>query len=366
MAEEETITTEPAISSDLTFSEDDLTALEDEFKTPEEEEEEEEDEPAEDEDQDADEEEGGGVKEEDEEGEEGTVDAGDGDGGDKQAAEEETDAEAAAKVKEEANAEGYELIVDGKPVLVETEDQLAAWAQKGIHYEKSRLQMEKRIEDATFTMNALVNDPLASLEEIWTHKFSGNHEQARAHVQKLCEGYLEPIWKELTAEPAKRLELQQERFQKRSMQDRAQQEQKQAGQFTQEDIQFIQQLDQQIAHALDDVGLPKEDVTLRKWMSDVMRDGLGRGIHPDPRAAAEFIKSQQAARQESLGNSAPVKDRKKTGAKAKAQKIAKAKQRRSQRQGGEKMPQGKGRREPQYMSSRQWLDGLNHDLNLEP
>jgi hypothetical protein len=364
MAGEETLTSdEPQISSNMTFSEDDLAALDAEFQAPDEEE-------TEDDVTDEAEEGETGEEEAEEEGEdeeeEASGEEAEGQEGDTEVAEEEPDGEADSEGEgEKEEAEGYELIVDGQPVTIDTEDELAAWAQKGIHYEKKRVGMERSVENATFTMNALVNDPMASLEEIWTQKFNGNHEQARQHLRKLCEDYVMPIWQEETAQPADRLKLQQERFSKRLQQQQTAHQQQQAGQFSQEDIQFIQSLDQRIHTALENVGLPSGDQTLRKWMVDVMRDGLPRGIQPDPQAAAEFIKSQQEQRLQALGNSAPAKDQKKTKAKKKAAKIQKAKARRSKHQGGKATPQGK-RRQPQYMTSREWMDGLNHDLNLEP
>lgn len=360
MAEEETTTTEePELSSGISFSDDELSALEDDFKAPEEEEEDEsEGEDEEGEEREDEEEEAGETEGEDDA--EGAVDV----EGKPEPEGKEEDAEGK---ETEGEPEGYELIVDGKPVLVDTEEDLARWAQKGIHYEKKRLEMERSVENATFTMNAMVNDPMAALEEIWTGKYAGNHEQARAHIQKLCEGYLEPIWRELAAEPAQRIQLQEKRFTARLQQQKAQNERSQEGQFTQEDIDFIQTLDGQIESALNGVGLPAEDPTLRRWMADVMRDGLARGIHPDPAGAAQYIKGEQQARSEALGNSAPAKDREKTKASAKAAKIAKAKARRSTRQGGGKSrPPSRQSRAPQYMSSRAWLDSLNKDLQLEP
>lgn len=367
MANEDTniIAGEPELSSSLTFSEEELSALEDDFKAPADDDEEEDD--AEDDSEDADEEEEEAGEEE--EGEDDKVSDEDAEGG-TDAAEAGKDGEgeqASEEDRDEESEEGYELLVDGRTVFVDTEDELAAWAQKGLHYERKRLEMERSVENATFTMNAMVNDPMAALEEIWTGKFQGNHEQARSHIQKLCEAYLEPIWRELTAEPAQRMKLQQDRFTAQSQKMQAQHNQATEGQFTQEDIDFIQNLDTQIESALTGVGLPAEDSTLRKWMADVMRDGLGRGIHPDPVMAAQFIKSQQQERDQALGNSAPAKDRKKTKGSKKAAKIAKAKARRSQRQGGDKSaPHGRRRKAPQFMSSREWLDSLNKDLQLEP
>jgi hypothetical protein len=360
------ITDEPELSSSLSFSEDELQGLESDFKAaPEEEEEDDsEDEDEEGEAEEDEEEEEGDVEDE---GEEEDEDEGEEQEGDSENAKKKPDGESAAKkAGEEEKTEGYELNVDGQTVLVDTEEELAAWAQKGIHYERNRLVNEKKINDATYTMNALINDPMASLEEIWTAKFGGNHEQARQKVAKMCEFYLEPIWRELTAEPAQRLKMQEERFTKRQQQTTAQAQQAQDGQFSQEDIQFIQNIDVQIETALESEGLPKESIPLRKWMADVMREGLDRGIQPDPRAAAAYIKSQQKERDEALGNSAPVKDRGKKKVSKKAAKIARAKARRSQRQGGGKAaPPGKRRREPQYLTTREWIDGLNKDLKLE-
>jgi hypothetical protein len=364
MAEETTTVETPP--DGLNFTEDDILKLEEDFKAPEEDEEDE----GEDEDEDPD----PGLEDEDDEEDEEEDDEeaeGDEEGEEDEGAKDEAtppQKEAPAKKPKEEKTEGYELTVDGQQILIDTEEELAAWAQKGIHYEKKDRARQKVVDDATYTMNALINDPLASLEEIWTAKYGGNHEQARQHVAKLAETYLEPIWRELTAEPAQRLKIQQDRFNQRSTQQQKKQQQQQQNSFSQEDLQFIQTMDVQIAGALDSVDLPKEDVSLRKWMADVMRDGLDRGIDPDPRAAAEFIKETQEKRMKALGVPVPKKDRKPGGKKKpSAKKIAAAKARRSSRQGGTgTAPSGKKRQQPQYMTTRQWLDGLNSDLNLEP
>ncbi len=375
MAEETTTVETPP--DGLNFTEDDILKLEEDFKAPEEEDEEDEDEGDEDEDPDA-----GLEDEDDEEEEEGEVEA---EGEEEEDDDDEKEVDELSesdkdkrKAKEkktkgakdsDEGTEGYELLVDGQPILIDTEEELAAWAQKGIHYEKKDRARQKVVDDATYTMNALINDPLASLEEIWTAKYGGNHEQARQHVAKLAETYLEPIWRELTAEPAQRLKIQQERFNTRSQKQQQKQQQQQQNSFSQEDLQFIQTMDVQIASALESVDLPKEDVALRKWMADVMRDGIDRGIDPDPRAAAEFIKETQEKRMKALGVSVPKKDRKSGGKKklSASKKIAKAKARRSSRQGGTgKASSGKKRQQPQFMTTREWLDGLNSDLNLEP
>jgi hypothetical protein len=358
MADETTTVEEP---KGLNFTEDDIKALEEDFKAP-----------AEDADDelgldDEDEDEEGEAEEEGEEEEGGEAEGDEGEPGGETAVKEDGEgktAEGKGKTAEE-ETEGYELLVDGQQILVDTEAELAAWAQKGIHYEKKDAARQKVVDDATYTMNAMINNPMVSLEEIWTSRYGGNNEQARSHVAKMAEQYLKPIWEEATAEPADRLKLQEDRFTKRAQNIQQQQQQAAQGQFTQEDLQFIQQMDVQIASALDAVDLPKEDQTLRKWMADVMRDGLERGISPDPGAAAEWIKSQQKARGKALGNPVPKKDRKKPGKNASAAKIAQAKSRRSSRQSGGG-PAPVKRQRPQFMTTREWLDGLNNDLNLEP
>jgi hypothetical protein len=367
-------TTAEAPPDGLNFTEDDIIKLEEEFKAPPQEDAEDEDED-EDEDPDAGLEDEGDEEEEEGEGETEGEEEEDDDLDEDEEGDKEPEAKASKKGDKKKSAkgdekpeQGYELLVDGQQILIDTEEELAAWAQKGIHYEKKDRARQKVVDDATYTMNALINDPLASLEEIWTAKYGGNHEQARQHVAKLAETYLEPIWRELTAEPAQRLKIQQDRFNQRSTQQQQKQQQQQQNSFSQEDLQFIQTMDVQIASALEAVDLPKEDVDLRKWMADVMRDGIDRGIDPDPRAAAEFIKTTQEKRMKALGVSVPKKDRKSGGKKKpSAKKIAAAKARRSSRQGGTgTAPPGKKRQEPQFMTSRQWLDGLNSDLNLEP
>lgn len=363
--EENQAVKDPEISSTLDFSADELDALEAEFREPEQEvgeagdelEEEAEEGEAE---EGEEEEEGESETEGEEEGEE----EGDEEG---ESAEETEEAEGEGGEEAEEEQTQYELTVDGQRVVVEGEDNLAAWAQKGIHYEKKDRERQRVVDDAVFTMNALINDPMASLEEIWTSKFGGNNEQARLYVAQLASDYCEPIWREQTAKPADRLKLQQERFEKRQQQLHAQQQKAAEGQFSQEDIQFIQTLDSQIEGALEEVGLPKENATLRKWMADVMRDGLDRGIPPDPRAAAHYIKAQQDERQKALGETAPDKDRKKPKSKKDkaAAKIAQARKRRSSRQGGQQ-PQQSRKQEPRFMTTREFLDGMNRDLRLEP
>jgi len=229
--------------------------------------------------------------------------------------------------------------------------------------------LEKRAEDSEWTVNAILKDPINSILELWTaNNFSGNFEQARFEMRKLVEGWLEPVWKEETAKPNERFQMQQQRMQTRHQKTQQQQQAQLDSSFTQDDITFIQNMDVNMSQALRDVDLPAENADIRKWMAQVMRDGIDRGIDPDPRAAAQFIKGEQEKRSEALGKTPTRKGGKKSGKSSDPARIAAAKARRSQPGRGGTAPKG-GRRKkggpPKSMTTREFLSGINEAIGVD-
>lgn len=277
------------------------------------------------------------------------------------------DDEETSEGDEDAAQEGYELVVDGQSVLVDTEEELAAWAQKGIHYERKQQDLERRVENSEFTVNAILKDPLNSILELWTaNEFGGNYEQARFQMRQLVENWLDPVWKEELAKPHERAAMQQQRMQSRHQRTQQQQQAQLDSSFTQEDIDFIQNMDVHISEALRESGLPAENKNLRQRMAQVMRDGVDRGIQPDPRAAVQFIKSQQEELSKALGNTPTPRDGKKSGKSSDPAAIKAAKNRRSKSQKG-KAPRkgGRRRKEPQYITAREFMTGINDKLGVD-
>ena len=363
MAEDETITQddvleadEPQIANDLDFSDVEIEQLEQEFTDKDDEAqttgasdaaESEKEEPDE-----------GDVYEEEEEGAE--VD-------DEETGEAEEESQEEEGEEEESSA-GYELVVDGQQVLIDTEEELARWAQKGIHYERRAQETQKRMEDATFTLNAMLNDPINFLEEYYTEQLGGNNEAARGECYKICAAYVKPILDEIAADPASRAKLQQDRWQKRQQQQTQRAQLQQQQQFTQEDLTFIRDLERNIVGALEKAGLPGDSAPLRKRMADVMLAALERNEQIHPIDAAEFIKREQADYQNALKAAVPKgQPKEKRSKEEKEAAIKKARQKRSRKKVGTGSAAGRARRqEPRYITGREFLEGINTALNLEP
>lgn len=285
-----------------------------------------------------------------------------GDEEDAASADEETGEESEA-----VEAEGGEFLVDGQKVVLETDAEIAEWVQKGIHYEKQHNQLLERVENSEFTVNAILNDPINSILELWTaNNFGGNYEQARFQMRQMVEGWLKPVWEEELAKPHERAQMQQQRMQQRHQQQQQHTQQQLESSWTNEDIEFFQNFDVQVGEALRAVDLPAESKPLRKWMAQVMRDGVERGIEPDFMAAAHFIKSQQDERAEALGKDPTRKDGRKTGKSKDAAAIEAAKKRRSSPQRSQS-PQrgGRRRKEPEYITAREFLTGINDKLGVD-
>lgn len=364
MADDEVITEDVEIaSSGMDFSDAELTALEEEFTTT--------DEPAKDEDEDADEEEGAGDEQEEDDtsGDAASTETAEGQEAADDGADRQGDSEAKEDGEEEEEGEeGYELAVDGQPVLVDTEQELMGWAQKGIHYERVAQATQKRMEDATFALNSMLHDPMTFLEEYHTGQNGGNNEAARGICYKIAERYMKPILDEIAADPAKRLQLQQDRWGRRQEINAQQQTAAAQNTYTQEDIQEIQNLERDANSALDRVGLPQDSAPLRKRMAEIMLTELNRGVQMHPIQAAEAVRREVDEYQKAAAKSAPRKGQKKVGKRSKKEKeaaIRRARAKGSRKKTGTGAQARRRSAEPQFMNSREFLAGLNKSLNLD-
>jgi hypothetical protein len=357
MADDDTevLTEESAeVSTGMDFSEDELAALEEGFS---------EDEPTEDESEET------GEEEEEEAGEEEGEDS----SGDPEEEGSSTPEEGEESLTEDGEAgeetkdEGYELTVDGQAVLVDTEEELAAWAQKGIHYEKHAQETQKRMEDATFALQSMLNDPAAFLVNFHAGQNGGNREAARQVVFEICRNYVMPILDEQAADPAKRLQLQRARWDQDQQQAAQERRIEQQNSYTQEDIQELHNLERGANAALERVGLP-QDSAMRKRMAGFMLGALDRGHQMHPIEAAEIVRREVDEYQKAAGKAAPKGQKKpdKRSRKEKQAAIKRAKAKRSRKKTGNATATGRRREEPRTMNSREFLDGINTALNLDP
>lgn len=367
MADEETTQTddeEVTSSNNLVFSEDEIATLEKEFNEPAEDEGKETKPEDEDEEED-DDLDGIDIDNEDEDEDEETGsddDDPEGDAGVRKEAREDEDED------EEEEDETFTLLVEGKEHHVENVDRLAALAQKGIFYEKRANESKRALENANFTMSAMIRDHFGFLEEYYTQKF-GNYESARKHVAELAHAYVVPYYKELQAEPEQQRQLAENRQLKRQAKSGQQNGNGQQTEktYTQAEIEQLQTLEHNVSVALHEVGLPKDSDPLRKRMADIMLDALSRDETMHPLTAAKHLLRERKALQKELSRTVP-KGRK-TGKSGKQKKadIAAAKTRRSRKKSGTGEQRG-GRtvRTQRTFTGREFIDSINDALGLEP
>ncbi|MCK5652761.1 MAG: hypothetical protein KAJ42_15330 [Gemmatimonadetes bacterium] len=366
MADEETTQTEEQEpSTNLVFSEDEIADLEKEFKadvSPEDE--------------------GKEAEEDDDEQEEGDEESLDGFDTDEEADDDESDSdeddtdgdeesgetgEDEAEEDEEED-EGFTLLVEGKTHQVENVDQLAALAQKGIFYEKRATESKRALENANFTMRAMINDHFGFLEEFYTQKF-GNYESARKHVAELAHAYVVPYYKELQAEPEAQKQLQENRQLKRQArggQQNGNGQQKTERTYTQAEIEQLQTLEHNVSVALDEVGLPKDSDPLRKRMADIMLAAMARDETMHPLTAAKHLLRERKALQKELSRTVPKGRKRGKSGKQKKADIAVAKTRRSRKKSGTSEQRGERKVKTQRTyTGREFINSLNDAMGLE-
>ena len=370
MADEETTQVEEEPSSNnLVFSEEEISKLEKDFNEPAEDEGKET--KPEDEDEDEDEDDDAvldGIDldtEDDDEDEETGSDDDDpeGDAGVRKKAGEDEDED-----EDEEEDEGFSLLVEGKTHQVENIDQLAALAQKGIFYEKRATESKRALDNANFTMRAMINDHFGFLEEFYTQKF-GNYESARKHVAELAHAYVVPYYKELQAEPEQQRQLAENRQLKRQAKTGQQNGNGQQTErtYTQAEIEQLQTLEHNVSVALQEVGLPKDSDALRKRMADIMLEAMTRDETMHPLTAAKHLLRERKTLQKELSRTVP-KGRK-TGKSGKQKKadIAAAKTRRSRKKSGTAEQRGERTVKSQRTyTGREFIGSLNDALGLEP
>ncbi len=366
MADEETTQTEPEHSTNLVFSEEEIASLEKEFKA---------DESPEDEGKEA-EEDGDEQEEGDEESldgfdtdEEADDDESDSDEGDTDGDEESSEAGEDEAEEDEEEDEGFTLLVEGKTHQVENVDQLAALAQKGIFYEKRATESKRALENANFTMNAMIRDHFGFLEEFYTQKF-GNYESARKHVAELAHAYVVPYYKELQAEPEQQRTMAETRQLKRQakmgQQNGQGQQESTERTYTQAEIEQLQTLEHNVSVALDEVGLPKDSDPLRKRMADIMLAAMARDETMHPLTAAKHLLRERKELHKELSRTVPKGRKKgKSGKQTKAD-IAAAKTRRSRKKSGTSEQRGERKVKTQRTyTGREFINSLNDAMGLE-
>jgi len=367
MADEETTQTEEQEpSTNLVFSEAEIAKLEKEFTTDESPEDEgkETDEPKGDEDEpEGDELEGFDTDEDEDEDEDETGSDDDDPEGDEAGREAASDDEE----EDEEEDEGFTLLVEGKEHQVENVDQLAALAQKGIFYEKRANESKRSLENANFTMRAMINDHFGFLEEFYTQKF-GNYESARKHVAELAHAYVVPYYKELQSEPDAQRQMAENRQLKRQARPGQQNGngQKTERTFTQDDIEQLQTLEHNVSVALHEVGLPKDSEPLRKRMADIMLAALERDETMHPLTAAKHLLRERKALHKELSRTAPKGRKRGKSGKQKKADIAAAKTRRSRKKSGTSEQRGERKVKTQRtFTGREFINSINDALGLE-
>lgn len=267
---------------------------------------------------------------------------------------------------EEDEEEGFTLVVDGQEVEVPDVDALAALAQKGIFYERRAGDTKRALDNANFTMKAMINDHFGFLEEFYAQKF-GDYESARQHVAKLAHSYVVPYYKELQAEPEQQQLLRDKRQLEREKRNGGQQQTQSQNTFTQDEISELQTLEHNVSTALGEVGLPEDSEPLRKRMADIMLGALERDEYMHPLSAAKHLLRERQQLQKELARTAPKGRKGKKSKKQQKADIAAAKTRRSSKKRGTGDRGGQRRRaEPQFMTGREFLNGINSALDLEP
>lgn len=295
--------------------------------------------------------------------EEEDEDEGDLEGGEEEEGEEGgKEGEEEGEKEEEPEPEVFELEVKGQKHTVEGIDDLAALAQKGIFFEAECNQMREQVKSASFTMNAMVKDPLGFYEAYCTQKNGGNYDAARAECYRIADAYMKPILEEIGADEAGRTKLRQAREDKLSAQ--REREEYQEKTFTHEDMEWIRIAQHNVGVALSEAGLPEDSPRMRKRMADIMKEQLhgGRDLHPQQ--AAQMLREELEALGAEIA-SPPGKDGKKARTKEEKQAaIKRARAKKSRKKTGlgrEGAPRG----EVRTINSRQFLDGIDKALNLD-
>ena len=353
MADEETTVVEDETSSQLDFTDEELAALDGDSEdgtTPEAEEDPEGDEGEESED-----------PEEEEEDEEGEEDSDDTEGAEGEEEGEDEGEDEGETEEEEPETETFELEVRGQKHTIEGVDDLAALAQKGIFFEAECNQMREKVESASFTMNAMIKDPLGFYEAFCTQKNGGNYDAARAECYRIADAYMKPILEEIGADEAGRERLRKAREDKLGAQ--REREEYQNKTFTHEDMEWIRVAQHNVGVALAEAGLPEDSSRMRKRMADIMLEQHRGGTDVHPQQAAAMLREEL----ESLGSeiASPPKGGKKARTKEEKQaaiKRARAKKSRKKMAGAR---EGAPRGEVRSINSRQFLDGIDKALNLD-
>lgn len=368
MADEETTQSdEPEASTNLVFSEEEIASLEKEFKAdvvPEDEGEAADETEGDEDEPKGDELDGFDTDPDDDDEDDETVSDDDDPEGDEEGREAASDDDE----EDEEEDEGFTLLVEGKTHQVENVDQLAALAQKGIFYEKRATESKRALENANFTMRAMINDHFGFLEEFYTQKF-GNYESARKHVAELAHAYVVPYYKELQAEPEAQKQLAENRQlkrQARSGQQNGKGQQETERTYTQAEIEQLQTLEHNVSVALAEVGLPKDSDPLRKRMADIMLAALARDETMHPLTAAKHLLRERKALHKELSRTVPKgRKRGKSGKQTKAD-IAAAKTRRSRKKSGASEQRGERKVKTQRTyTGREFINSLNDAMGLE-
>ena len=362
MAEDTTQIESETTSSNLVFSEDEISEMEKEFNEPAEDEGKPATEKEGTEDEDEDEDDLDGLDFDDDEDDDDESDDGDpeGDEGEGKAGRDDDD-------EDEEEDEGFTLLVEGKTIEVENVDQLAALAQKGIFYEKRANESKRALENANFTMRAMINDHFGFLEEYYTQKF-GNYEAARKHVAEMAHAHVVPYYQELQAEPDARAQMAENRQLKRQARSGQQQGNGQQPErtFTQAEIEQLQTLEHNVGVALTEVGLPKDSEPLRKRMADIMLSALSRDEHMHPLTAAKHLLRERKSLQKELARTAPKGRKRGKSGKQKKADIAAAKTRRSRKKSGTAEQRGGRKVKTQRTyTGREFINSINDALGLE-
>ena len=262
--------------------------------------------------------------------------------------------------------EGFTLVVDGQEIEIDTVDELASLAQKGIFYEKRSSETKRALDNANFTMKAMINDHFGFLEEFYAQKF-GDYESARQHVAKLAHAYVVPYYKELQSEPDQQAQLKENRRLQREARMGQGNGAQQQNTFTQEDIEQLQTLEHNVSQALGEVGLPQDSEPLRKRMADIMLGALDRDEYMHPLNAAKVLLRERKELQRELSRTVPPGRKTGKSGKQRTADIAAARSRRSRKKTGTSGSGGgrKVKRDPEY-TGRQFIDSINNALGLEP
>jgi len=261
----------------------------------------------------------------------------------------------------------YTLHVDGEEVEVESEEKLVDWAQKGMSLEKKSTETNRLAQDAQFTMNAIINDPMGFLEEMSVSQICGtrtpgfdDYESARNHVARICEKYLGPYLQEIAAPDTEKRAIKAERQldQERKRSERDQQTQTE--QYTQEDVEWMQNLQHDIDIALKEFDLP-DTAPIKGRMASLMDEAIESGGDMHPQEAAKIISKEREEYLKSLGGS--VSDDQSESKKKVAVKEAKANK--SRKKAGVSKGVKRPRKKVASINSRDFMDRIDEAYGLD-